>query len=141
MSLIVTTDGLRSYDAASTTLLAWLNSLTLRLFKSVHTPAVTDHLADLGSECDFGGYAAQASNDWTGPVLSSNNNDKYTLPTHTFTATGAGLPQTVYNWGYTDAAGKLVMAQAAPAGSTLNNAGDAFSVSGPVALGQLSGAV
>ena len=141
MALVVTTDGLRSFDASGSTLLAWLNSLTLHLFDNNHTVVVTDHLAAL-TEASFGGYASVATTGWTGPVLDGNNNDAYTLPAEVFTATGSGLPTTIYGAYFTDGAGKLVMAMNDPSPFTMSASGYTYTVSaaGTVAFGQLSGA-
>lgn len=142
MGLIFTKGGLRSYDSSATTLLNWLKSLTLKLFKTNVTITVDSVAADL-TICDFGGYADQPANDWTGPTLSANKNDVYALPNHTFSATGPGLPQTVYGAALFDAAGTLVAAQNhGGAGFPLTAAGYAYVVGAPntVGLGQLAGA-
>ena len=102
---------------------------TLRLFIANHVPVQGDAAATYAAiEASFGGYAAIVTNGW-GAVFNNGSNVAETDEgLRTFTATGAGLPTTVYGVYFLDAAGLLVFAELDPGGGVLLSvAGDTYS--------------
>lgn len=87
----------------------------IRLFVNDITPTHDTVTGDF-VEASFGGYA---SGDISGSgTISENGSDEATLtfPTFTNTATGSGLPQSVYGYYVTDVGGALLWAERDPTG-------------------------
>lgn len=102
---------------------------TLRLFISNHTPVEGDTASTYNAiEASFGGYAALTLNGWITSFTNASNIAETDETLRTFTATGAGLPETVYGVYYLDPAGALAYAELNPGGGVLiAAAGQTFS--------------
>jgi hypothetical protein len=73
------------------------NGSTLRLFTSNHTPVQGDTLATYTAiEAAFGGYAAITLNSWGAAFTNAAHTAESDEVVRVFTATGAGLPVTIY---------------------------------------------
>jgi hypothetical protein len=100
----------------------------LALFVSNHIPVIGDVIGTYTAiEAAFGGYAQQTITDW-GAAVTVAAKAQTTAGVYTFTATGAGLPTTVYGVFVTSSTGELLYAELNPTGGvTLSAAGHAFS--------------
>jgi len=140
---VITTDGQQALADYAGTFLAWLKTLTLRLYSNNRgTPLTTDHLAAY-TECLWSGYAGQLQNDWTEPGVDGNNNYLFAFPDRTFTQTGTVVTETVWGAFWTEpVGGKLAMVQSRATGLAMDTVGNECIVhANPgVAIGQLSGA-
>lgn len=105
------------------------NGGTLALYTSNHTPADGDTLSTYTAiEAAFGGYARITLNAWNAPALDSNNYASSTETVRTFTATGSGLPVSIYGVFVLDVNGALAYAELNPTGAVvLSAAGHSFS--------------
>src|SRR4051812_4810617 len=89
-----------------------LDGGSLRLFVSNHTPVAADVLATYTAiEAAFGGYAAITCSSWGAAYLNASNEGETDETVRTFTATGTGLPVTVYGAFYVDSNGALMYAE------------------------------
>lgn len=97
----------------------------LCLFASNYTPQDTDVAATYDAiKATFGGYAEQTCSGWSAAFTNGDGQAETDEAIHTFTATGAGLPETIYGVYYLDAAGLLVYAELFETGGiTLSAAG------------------
>lgn len=138
MAGVITKDGLASRAAYNGTDQQWLNSLTLKLFQNNWTPVETDVVA-AASEATFTGYASQALNDFGAPFLNGNNHEEFDAGAHTFTQTGTGVTNTIYGYYAIDGAGKLCLAERAPASFAMDTTGKQYIVTPKFYSGQLSG--
>ena len=104
-----------------------LKLATLHAYKSAHIMDPGDvTLTFLGIECDFAGYRSQTINDW-GSAAMSGIAARSVAGTYTFTATGSGLPQSVYGIFVLNKTGQLLYAEECPSGPVpLTAAGDQF---------------
>lgn len=85
---------------------------TLHLFASNHTPVAADVLATYTAiESAFGGYAAITCNSWGAVAQNASAEAETDETVRTFTATGAGLPETAYGAYYVDSNGALAYAE------------------------------
>jgi hypothetical protein len=105
-----------------------LLNATLHLYVSNYTPVLADVAATYNAiEAAFGGYAAQTITDW-GAAATVSAKAKTVAGNYTFTASGTGLPATVYGIYVLDASGNLLYAEKNPTGGvTLSSAGHTFS--------------
>jgi hypothetical protein len=89
----------------------YLNGLTLRLYSNDFSPAHNTPNAGF-TECNFSGYAAQATNNWGPPVNNGlNEHTDTTDMVHTFNHNGGPQANTIYGVYLTDAAGNWILAQ------------------------------
>lgn len=104
-----------------------LASCSLAAFTSNHTPVSTDVAATYTAiEASFGGYARKTVNDWAASTVTSNI-AKSVAGNYTWTATGTGLPVTIYGIFTLDGSGGLLYAELIPTGGvTLTAAGHTF---------------
>lgn len=101
------------------------NAPQLKLFMNDYTPAAGSTLADL-TEANFGGYAARGLSRADAPATNPAGQAEYDWAQQQFTATGFGLPQTIYGWYITFVVGgatKLLMAKRFDTAVTLTAAG------------------
>jgi hypothetical protein len=116
-------------DVAEVTLLeairtGLLQGGTLRLFASNHTPISTDTLSTYSAiQASFGGYAGIACSSWGASSTNAANEAETDETVRTFTATGSGLPQTIYGAYYVDANGALAYAELFQSAVVLSAAG------------------
>lgn len=105
-----------------------LDNATLHLFKSNHANNQADTAATYNAiECTFGGYAAITLNSWSAAATNAGNKAETSETIRTFTATGAGLPESIYGVYILDSGGDLVFAELLDSGAfTLNAAGQVF---------------
>lgn len=139
MAGVITKAGLRSLGSYAGTVQNWLKSLTLRTFSNNHVPdAATDSNADY-TESAYSGYASQAWNDWGGPSLDANNNDKYDCPPHVFTRSAGATSEQVYGMYATDGAGDVVLAESngVTGGVPMTLSGSTYTVTGHFYVGQI----
>lgn len=98
------------------------------LYTNNYTPLETSVIGDF-TEATFGGYSRVAVDAWGAAFWSSGGWAESDAALATFTATGAGLPVTVYGYFLLDAGGNVVGAERNPAGGvTLSTAGQVFPV-------------
>lgn len=99
----------------------------LALFVSNHTPVIGDTLATFNAiEAAFGGYARQTITDW-GAAATIAAHASVAAGNYTFTATGAGLPTTVYGVYVVSVANELLYAELiSTGGRLLSVAGQSF---------------
>lgn len=110
-------------------LLPYLNLCTLGLFVSNHTPVVADTKATYTAiEATFAGYAQVAITTFVSLGIDGNGNEQIQATAVVFTASGSGLPQTVYGYFLFDAANKVIAAELDPAPFTLTSGGDTYTV-------------
>lgn len=138
MAYIVTKLGLRSLDTYNGTVQAWLNTLTLRLFKNNHTPSISDTNSSY-TEADFSGYASQAWNAWGSPSLDANNNDQFAHAAKTSTHNGGATNNQIYGYYATDGAGDVVLAESngVSGGVAMAGSGFTYTVTGNFYFGQI----
>lgn len=105
----------------------YLNSCSLRLFVNNHAPVHGDTVAAY-TEASFAGYAALTPLSFGAPSVDGTGKGTIADASHTWTATGAGLPQTVYGYYVTDPDGSLVYAEANGGGFIIGAAGVSYSV-------------
>lgn len=105
-----------------------LNGCLLALYTTDRTWLITDDTANATAiEAGFGGYAQQAITDW-GAAVVSGNVATTTAGVYTFTASGSGLPVTIYGVYVLDVNGNLLYVEKNPTGGvTLSAAGHSFS--------------
>ncbi len=105
-----------------------LNGAILRLYTTNRTWLSTDDTAQATAiEATFGGYASSIITDW-GSANVSGNIATTTAGLYTFTASGSGLPQTVYGIFVCDSSGNLLYVEVNPTGGvTISAAGQQFS--------------
>lgn len=127
MSLLVPTDSQLIFLDDIRTAGKLLNA-TLHLYIANHTPVIGDVLADYTAiEAAFGGYSPQTITNWAAAITASAK-AKTIAGNYTFTATGAGLPVTVYGVYVLSATGELLYAELNPTGGiTLSSAGHTVS--------------
>lgn len=99
-----------------------LNSY-LCLYTVNHTPADTDTTSTyMAIEATFGGYARIVLDTWTDPFLNAAKKAEINELVRTFTATGAGLPVTVYGIFVLTSGLNLLHAEADPNGGKVLSA-------------------
>jgi hypothetical protein len=102
-----------------------LQSGHLRLYTTNHAPDLEDTLATYTAiEAAFGGYASILCNAWAAAALNASDDAETDEIVRVFTATGAGLPVTVYGVFYVDVNGALAYAELFQNSVTLNIAGN-----------------
>jgi hypothetical protein len=119
------------YGAAVTMLSALksgsLMGAQLALYAASHTPTGADTAATYNAiEASFGGYARITLSSWGTPFNNTSNIAEVDEILRTFTATGSGLPQTIYGVYCLDSGGNLLFADPAPAPQILAAAGDSY---------------
>lgn len=104
-----------------------LQNCTLHLYTTNRTWLTTDDTAQATAiEATFGGYASQTITDW-GAATISGSVGQTQAGIYVFTASGSGLPQTVYGVYVLDAGGNLLYVEVNPTGGvTLSAAGNTF---------------
>lgn len=106
----------------------YLNTLTLRLYKNDATPAHGDANGVLET-ADFTGYLDQATTNWGAAVTNgAAPNADVTDLTHTFTATGGAIANTIYGVLLIDGVGDWIAAQRTNLGvpATIDAAGKSY---------------
>lgn len=83
-----------------------LAGCTLHLAKNNVFPTAGSVLTDF-EEADFNGYAAVADNQWAGPYMTVDGRWTVNIPSATFIAAGADVPNTIYAWYITNAGDSL----------------------------------
>lgn len=107
---------------------ALLNGASLCLYNTNHTPTPTDTASTFNAiEATFGGYARITLNSWSAAFLNASNAAETDELVRVFTATGAGLPQSIFGVYVLDAGGNLLYAELIPTGPVvLSAAGQHF---------------
>jgi hypothetical protein len=99
----------------------------LRLFSNNLTPGVANVVGDF-TEATFGGYAAIDLSAMAAAAINGSDQGFKQLLANSFTATGAGLPQTIYGWYITihniGGADKLFLCERFPAAQLVASSGD-----------------
>lgn len=115
MSLVLTRGGSLLLLGAQQ---AYLQTLTLRLFKNDHPPVETDDVFAF-DEATFTGYAAVPTTGWGMPALDAAFRAQIVEVLHTFACTGPAVPNTIFGYYLTDPAGRLVWAEYGPPGGQI----------------------
>jgi len=103
---------------------ALLDGGELRLFASNHTPVAADTLSTYSAiQASFGGYAGITLNSWSAVFLNGSDEAETDEIVRTFTASGSGLPQTIYGAYVVDSNGDLAYAELFQNAVTLSAAG------------------
>ena len=138
MAGLILEQGLTSLAVYNGTLIAWLKTLQLGLFKNNHAPTVTD--TDVSyTAANFDGYALTAAiTTWTLSGFDANANLQYTNADITFTMTGSVTPNQIYGYYLYDGT-HIVMAEAngVSGGVAMAGAGYTYTVSLNFYLGQI----
>lgn len=106
-----------------------LQGAALHAYTTNYTPTNADVAATyLAMEASFGGYSPITLNSWGASFLNGANQAETDEAIRTWSATGSGLPVTIYGIFVLSNSGDLLYAELNPLGGiTLVNPGDAFS--------------
>ncbi len=108
----------------------------LRAYVANHAPANADVLATYTAiEAAFGGYASILCNAWGAAYLNAANVAETDETVRVWTASGSGLPITVYGVFYVDSGGNFLYAELFQTPVTLSAAGQTVAYQ-PVFTGQ-----
>lgn len=104
------------------------NGAELCAFVSNHTPVHGDVAATYTAiEATFGGYSRITLNSWSAAYVNASLEAQIDEAVRTWTATGSGLPQTIYGIFILSAGGTLLYVELNPTGGvTLSAAGHSF---------------
>jgi hypothetical protein len=122
-----------------TALISWLSTLTLRLYRNVKTPVVTDTAAAY-TEANFGGYAAIPLTAWAAAILDAAGNAESDVATLTFTCSSTSPGTSIIGYYLTDPGGVAIFAEQDPAGAfVMDVVGKTYKVTPSGFLGALTG--